>query len=867
MLSRLFSVFRQRRLERDLDDEIAGHIAMQEAEFRRAGMTPQAAHAAAMRQFGGVTQAKEDYRDRRGLPWLETALRGARYALRGLRRSPGFAAASVLSLAIGIGVNTAIFSMFHALVLRALPVARPAELVSFYRTGGWGSGIVSWKFYLEARGRNDLFQSVAARSAIEKIRLRTGASDRLENAQREFVSDNYFGTLGVRAQLGRLFTEEDNRASNAHPLAVLSYDYWANRFAADPAVLGRTLIVDEQPLTIVGVAARGFRGVEVERHPDLWVPAMMARGDIMEPGRNWVWIVARRRPEVSRPRIQAAVTTLFANHLSHFYGNNPVASFRRMAMNQKIEVREGASGLSRLRDQFGRPLAVLMAAVGLVLLAACANVAHLLLARGAARQREIALRYSLGATRARLITQSLTETLILALAGGIAGTAFALWGERVIIAFLPPSSGDPFPVSPDLTVLGFTLAVSLLSAILFGIVPALKSTAAGLPRARVRNALVIAQVAFSTVLVVLAGLFGQSLSVLHGIELGFRNQDVIALSLDYPQSWKPAQKRAARDRFTEAISAIPGVSRVSCGFPGPFLGGFSSASVKVRGSEAATKDLPWVSLQLVEPAYFETLGAAPLAGREFGRSDVAGSHAVALVNQAFVRQFLDGGAALGRVIEMQPPVEIIGVVPDIAHLGLREKVASTLYLPLQQKPSDWEPTIMIRAALPPGALASAMRRELAHISPEITASEPRTVRQRIDDSIFQDRLLATLSGFFGVIALALAAIGLYGVVAYGTARRSREIGIRVALGARRQALVWMVLRGALALVALGLAIGLPLSWAVAKQVGSVLFGVQPADTATYAGTLAVLLVCGVIAAWLPARRAASLDPNRVLRQD
>jgi len=366
------------------------------------------------------------------------------------------------------------------------------------------------------------------------------------------------------------------------------------------------------------------------------------------------------------------------------------------------------------------------------------------------------------------------------------------------------------------------------------------------------------------VLVVLAGLFGHSLSELRGIHLGFRNQDVIALTLEYPQSWKPAQTRAARDRFMEAVSALPGVSRVSCGFPGPFLGGIANASMKVRGSE---KDPTWVSVQQVAPAYFETLGAAPVAGREFGPSDIAGSHPVALVNQAFVREFLKDGDSLGRVVEMVPPVEVVGVVPDIPHMGLREKIAPTLYLPLPQKVSEYEPTIVIRAALPPGALAAAMRREQAKISPEITSNEPRTVRQRIDDSIFQDRLLATLSGFFGVIALALAAIGLYGVVAYGTARRAREIGIRVALGARHQTVLWMVLRDALALVILGLAIGLPASWAAAKQIRSVLFDVQPADTLTYAGTLATLLICGAIAAGLPARRAAGIDPNRVLRQE
>jgi predicted permease len=867
MLSRLLSLFRRRLLDRDLEDEIAGHLAIQEAEFRAAGMTPEAARAAALRAFGGVTQTREDYRERRGVPWIENAVRDARYALRGLRRSPGFTVAAVLSLAIGIGANTAIFSMVEALLLRMLPVAHPEELVSLYRTGGWGRGFTSWPFYLRVHERRDLFQDVAARSGVEEVRFQTGAGGRLQAARREFVSGNYFGMLGVGPALGRVITDEDNRTPHAHPVAVLSFDFWTSRFGADPTVVGRKLIIDETPFTVIGVAARGFRGVEVERHPDLWVPAMMAAGDIMEPGRNWVWIVARRRQGVSRARAGAAVGTLFASYLTQVYGNHLVSSFRRTAMSQKIEVREGGSGLSRLRDEFGRPLAVLMAAVGLVLLAACANVAHLLLARGAARQKEMALRSWLGASRGRLIVQAMTETAILAVVGAAAGIVFAMWGERVILGFLPASSGDPFPVTPDAAVLGFTLALSLLAAALFGVVPALKSTANALPRARLRSTLVVAQVMFSVVLVVLAGLCGRSLSQLRGVNLGFHDQNVIAFSLEYPRAWKPAQRNAARDQFLEAVAAMPGVSRVSYGFPGPFLGGTSTATVRVAGSAAAAEQR-WVSVHWVAPEYFETIGTGPVAGREFVRSDTPSGRQVALVNQAFVRELLDDTARpLGRMIERFETAEIVGVVPDIPHQGLREKIAPTVYLPLTQHPPDWDPVLVVRAGVAPAALAAAMRRALARINPEITASEPRTIRQKVDDSIFQDRLLATLSGFFGLVALALAAIGLYGVVSYGTARRSREIGIRVALGARQGAVAWMVLREALALVVIGIAIGLPASWAAAREVVSVLFGVQPGDVTTYAGTIALLGLCGALAAWLPARRAAGVDPSRVLRME
>jgi predicted permease len=881
---RLAALFRGRRLDRELSEELEIHLAMQAEEFRGQGMEPTAARAAALREFGGVLQTQEAYRERRGVAWLESTAKDVRYALRGLRRNPGFTAAAVISLALGIGANTAIFSLFHTLMMRMLPVARPQELVTLYKTGGWGQGYTSYPLYLELAERSDLFNSVAARTGVAKVRF-TLAGGQAQFTQREFVSGNYFDVLGVGPALGRLFNDDDNRVPGRHPLAVLSYDFWRNRFGADPGVLGRTLLVDEQLLTVIGVAAPGFRGVEVEHHPEIWVPAMMYPAKIMNPGMWWVWILGRRRPEVSLPQLQAAVDVLVRQHLAAAYPTSYNAAFRKKALEQRLQAREGDVGLSVLRDEFGKPLAVLMAAVGLVLLAACVNVANLTLARGAARQREIALRFSLGATRARLVRQALTESLLLAAAGSCLGVAFAWWGQATILRFLPADSGDALAAGPNATVLWFTLAVSAISALLFGLAPALRSTAvrpatrfrwgARLSQrgAALRRGLVVAQVAFSVVLVVLAALFGHSLLVLRSVDLGFHNQNVFAFSFDFPRNWK-GEMRPVRERLLTQMKLLPGVASVSYGFPGPYQMGTSDASIRVPGSRRTASEPANVDVQYIGPRFFETIGSIPLSGREFDRNDTDVSPKVAVVNRAFVREFFSGDAhPLGRAFsfdDSQPDggerTLIVGVVGDIRHNGLRANIDPTVYVPFVQKDPSWPPVILVRSQLAERALLAAAYGELSRLGPAAAVWQPQTLDRHIEDSIFRERLLAMLGGFFGGLALLLAAVGLYGVVAYGTAQRAAEFGVRIALGAPTGQVLWMVLRDALALVALGLAIGLPASLAAARAVGSLLFDVKPEDPLTFVTTASVLAVIGLAAAWVPAWKAAR-DSMRALRHE
>jgi predicted permease len=697
----------------------------------------------------------------------------------------------------------------------------------------------------------------------------------------ENVYGNYFHVLGVGAAVGRVFGDADNVTPHAHPIAVLSYDFWMNRFGGDPRVLGQHIVLGDDPLTIVGVVARGFHGVEVDHRPDIWVPAMMRPGQIMEPGSFWATIVARRRPGISRGQVQAAAEVMLRQYLTGIYGQHPNVAFRRTAMAQRVEVREAGVGLSELREEFRTPLQVLMAAVALVLLAACANVANLLLARGAARRREMAVRVSLGAARSRLIVQGLVESLLLAAGGAVCGVALAWWATQGILQFVPGKAAESLAATPDATVLAFTAAIAVAAALLFGLAPAVRTTAvdpaaqlqAGARQsaghAGLRRTLVVVQVAFSVVLVVLAGLFGHSMVELRAFDPGFRSSNLVNVALDFPRSWTPAQTAAARTQFLGQIEAMPGVSLVSYAFPGPFHGGYSSGTVRVPGSPLTVEAAAWVDRQNVAPRFFEALGATIVAGREFARTDTTGARQVAVVNEAFVRKFLPGEAhVLEHVLEMgEQPTYIVGVVRDIAHGGLRTKVEPRVYVPIAQLPTGWEPSILIRTQMAPESLIPAVRREAARLGPQVGITEPVTLRQAVDESIFQDRLLAMLGGVFGLLALALAAVGLYGVVAYGTARRAREIGIRIALGARRGSVLWMVLRDAMLLAAAGLAVGLPAAYAAASQVAALLFGIRPADVVSFASTAAVLLAVGTAAAFLPARRAAGLEPLDVLRQD
>ena len=545
-----------------------------------------------------------------------------------------------------------------------------------------------------------------------------------------------------------------------------------------------------------------------------------------------------------------------------------------------------------LRETFGKPLTILMGAVALVLLVACANVASLLLGRGAARRREIALRFSLGASRSRLVRQWLIESLLLVLLGSALGMAFALWGQRYMLLFLPPGSGERFDVAPDASVLGFTLGISIFSAVLFGLAPALRATSldpavalkdggAQQPgrgaRAGFRKALVVLQVALSVVLVALAGLFAHSLAGLRSIDPGFVAQNVVTFSLDYPRAWKAADKQKHRERLLSHLSEVPGIAAISYGLPGPFRGGAWSSGIRVPGSERTAKEAAEVAEQAIGPAYFAAMGAPLLRGREFDQSDLQATRKIAVVNESFVREYLPNVRdPIGRILSFDDSkpeggeaTYIVGVVRDIRHDGLKAPAKSTVYVPFREADvrASWDPTLLVRTQWKAASLLPIVHREVDRIDPQVAVTEPRTLIEKVDDSIFVDRMIATLSGFFGGLALVLAAIGIYGVMAYAVTRRTAEIGLRIALGAAPRWIEWMMLREGLILIAAGLVVGIPLSFGVARLAASLLFGIKPNDPFAFAGTVVVLFGAGALAAFLPARRAAAVEPVKALRHE
>lgn len=888
---RFRSLFLRRKLDAELSDEVRFHLEMLEDEALQRGLDPHAARLAAQREFGGVDQLTETYREHRGIAAFEIFWKDVVHAARGLLRSPSFTAAAVLSLALGIGANTAIFSFINMLMLRMLPVSHPEQLVTLYRVGGWGRGYGSYPLYLRVRERHDAFSGVVARSGAGPERFRTGALARSEAASTEFVSGNYFSVLGVTPALGRLFYDSDNVTPHAHPVAVLSYDFWERRFGLDPAVLGRAVRVGDNMFTIVGVARQGFSGVAIDQRPDIWIPAMMTSAKIEEAGNHWVWILARRRPGVSMARVQTTANDVMRRYLAEFYGNTPNPAFRQFAMEQRLEVRDARAGLSSLRDKFGKPLNVLMAAVGLVLLVACVNVANLMLARGVARRREIALRLALGASRGRVIRQLMIESVLLGGMGCLLGLALARVGVRALLLFLPHSAGVRMEVSPDATVLAFAAGVSLAAVAFFGLLPACRVTNLDLgsslktgvapgagrhSRYGGRNLLVAAQVALSVVLVAVAGLFARSLSELRSIDLGFHERNVLTFMLNSPQSWKPEERTHFRLRLVEQLGSLPGVTSVSYGMPGPYQGGMSSTGLRVPGSARTANEPAMVAMQSVGPHFFSTIGSPLLSGREFETVGASPGRKTAIVNQAFARVYFPGVAdPTGRVISFDTskpdggePTYIAGLARDILHDGLRAKVEPTVYVPTAQAPGmSLDPWILVRPRVNPSTLWPLVRHAVAEASPDVMIDDPRTIRERIDDSIFLERMVAWVSGFFGLLALTLAGVGLYGVLSYNVALRTGEIGVRVALGSTQGRIVRMVLRDGLALVGVGIAAGLPLSLASGRIVSSLLYGVRGADATTFAATVVVLVSAGAAAALLPARRASVIDPMTALRRE
>jgi predicted permease len=825
--------------------------------------------------------------------------RDIRHSIRSLRQAPGFVLIVILTLGLGIGANTAIFSLMDQVLLRPLPVHDPSALVLLDGPGAFQGRTMnemtfSYPMYVDFRDRNEVFTGVLARFPLSMTVVWRGASER---ARGELVSGNYFDVLGVRPALGRLLNAADDRTPGAHPVAVLSYGYWQRRFGGDPLILNQTITVNGHPLTIVGVSGRGFTGVQVGQAADVMAPLMMKAqmtptwNDLDNRRSRWVTVMARLKPGVSRTAAAAAMNVIYRQINEQEVKDIPnnSESFRKRFVSKHLDVLPGQRGLSDLRGEFSTPLIVLMAMVGVVLLIACANVANLLLARTTARQKEIALRLALGAGRVRIVRQQLVESGLLALAGTVLGVLLAWWTGGLLLGALP---GDPaarnLSADPDLRVAGFALAIGVLTAVVFGVVPAIQATrasvtgalkeesgsvAGGGRQARVRRALVVGQVALSMLLLAGAGLFARSLVNLKSLDPGFRVDDLFAFSIDPSLSgYEGDRLTSLYRRMQDELATVPSVRSVSMSEIGMLAGDNWSQTVRVDGYQAKEGEDLNPSVDGVGPRYFETMGIPLVSGREFTERDVTGAPKVAIINETMAKYFYGSGNPIGRRFGFgrgkPTDIEIVGVAKDVRSLELRDQPPRLLYIPYAQDDSVTQLTYYVRAARDDrGATAAGIREAVHRLDPNLPVFNMKTMAVQIDESLFVERMVAVLSVAFGTLATLLAAIGLYGVMSYAVTRRTREIGIRMALGAERGRVLWLVLREVAAMAIAGIVGGLLAALWLTRQVQSQLFGLSPNDPLTLVIATLLLACVAIVSGYIPARRATTIDPIVALKAE
>jgi len=831
---------------------------------------------------------------------FEELLQDLRYALRMLRRSPGFTAAAVLSLALGIGANTAVFSLIDAVLLRNLPVRAPDRLVAVgdqqfvngLSLGNERMDMVSWPVFRELRDRNHVFEDMYANGRTGQVT--EGAADTTLHTAR-LVSGAFFHVLGIQPALGRGFEAPDADLPGRTPVVVISDSYWQRGFQRNPNIIGRRLLVNHYPLTIAGVMPRNFYGDIVGANPDMWIPMgmqpqiMNGRSFLDDRSACWLQIMGRLRPGVSLEQARAQMDALLRRVMIEHAGAKATADDIRDIRTAQVFVQPGANGFSSLRSRFSSSLFTLMALVGVVLLIACGNLANLLLARATARRREMAVRVAIGAGRARLLSQLVTESLLLAMMGGSLGLIVAFWTSQ---GFLRLVSGGPVPVpldvTPDANVFLFTFGAALFTGLLFGFAPAiraarvevaptLRETSRSLVDAGGRfspgRMLVIAQVALSVLLVFGAGLFIRTVRNLQTQDFGFARENILMLQADARGSgYKPAMLATFCTSLTERLRSLRGVRSAAFSENGLFSGTDSGDTIQVPGfAPRSDHDLD-TAYDRVSAGYFETIGARILSGRGIEAQDGLGAQKVAVINQSMARYFFPGQNPLGREFRInngKDAVQIVGIVQDIRDHKVRGEVPRRFYLPSAQLggPALEAFNFEIRTAGDPAALTELVRQAVKQFNPALRVFNISPVDEQIGDSVQQDRLLARLSAIFGAIALVLAAFGLYGVLSYNVARRSGEIGIRMALGASSGGVLWMVLSDALMLAIVGLIIGVPAAMLAGRLVASRLFGLASYDAATLFGAAAVIVCVAAFAAWLPARRAAGTDPMTALRYE
>ena len=833
---------------------------------------------------------------------MSALLHDLRYALRGLRRSPLFATVAVLSLALGIGANTAIFTLIDQVLLRKLPVRSPEQLVMLYQTGphngsNMGTRMHSYPMYQDFQQRAEPFSEVLCRRLVPAS---ISVDNQTERITAEIVSGNYFSMLGVPAAVGRVFnSHEDDQQYNAHPVVVLSYDYWSNRFARDPSVVGKKILVNDYPMSIVGVSAAGFDGIDPVEAPAMRVPVQMK--PVMLPEwpwlhvddrrSRWVQVFGRLKPGYTAESVAGTMQGLFLQ-IRKYEMTLPAAAdwssyMRDSFMRGELHVEGAATGFSGTRNEFSIALIVLMCMVGLVLLIACANVANLLIARGFARQREIAVRLSLGASRAILVRQMLVESLVLSGAGAAVGLALAVVLTRGLLALMP-TGGDPLLVSawPDMRVLAFTLAVTVSTGIIFGLIPALRasapdpwttlkdtvgSIASTSGSLFLRKGLVAVQVALSFLLLFGAGLFVKSLQNLRTIDTGVTLDNLVTFQI------APALSGYDRERATlvyqhilERLRAAPGLRAAGVASVAILSGNEWDSTMGVEGHRPQDGEDMQAFMNALSPGYFEAMRIPLQEGRDFRDSDAKETATVAIVNRKFASHFFPTGTAIGKKVgfgtgpKSQLNIEIVGVVADSLYEGPREGVRRQVFLPKWGNSSG---AFYVRTNQASRSAYEIIRHEVRQVAATMPVYQMKTLQGQLDEILTTDRLVAVLSAGFGLLATVLASIGLYGVMAFVVVRRKKELGIRLALGAQRGRVLWMILREVLLLVGIGLGVGVPAAIAAGRLVAAELYGVQGYDPTVAFATAALLLVVSVLSGLIPAQRASRIDPILALRYE